>query len=168
MYSLFSSSGSKISTFFIDQAVKSGEFLEYDSHLGEFVSSQFNERLFQLRERIGRFRRNAGIVSEQAPALMSKYWASAQTDRLVSIPNQDLVILLGLADIEADIVNLSIALLRSLDGDDTWLAFLTLNPSTPIEAEAERIAKETPCAADIEEWVRAQASETRVAGSASD
>jgi hypothetical protein len=83
----------------------------------------------------------------------------AKTEEEVAIPNQDLVFPLALADMEKDIVLLSIALLRALDGDDRLLPSVELNPPTPLFAEAERIREETPTLEEIREWIKTQLGE---------
>jgi hypothetical protein len=159
MYSITVSRGENMSTRFVDQALQSGEFLEYRPDHADYVSGWFNERLFQLRDRIERFRSSIDGFRDPISNFITKYRELAKTEEEVAIPNQDLVFPLALADMEKDIVLLSIALLRALDGDDRLLPSVELNPPTPLFAEAERIREETPTLEEIREWIKTQLGE---------
>lgn len=157
IYSITVSRSKNISTQFIDQALRSGEFLEYQRESASYVSGLLNERLFELRNRIEVFRLLIESFREPLNQLFSQYRDVAKQEDDVVIPNQDLIFPLALADIEEDILRLSIALIRALDGDERFLSLIELNPPNPLMPEAERIRGETPSRDEVEAWVRSQA-----------
>lgn len=159
IYSLVVFRGANLSQRFVDQALESGEFLEYDPDKGEYTSGAINDRLLQLSDRIRRLKSTVETFRQPLTSFIARYNDIAKTEGDVEVPNDDLLWPLALADIEQDLVRLSIALVRMLDGDDRWLGLIELNPPTPFAPEAERIANETPTLEDIEKWIRAQIGE---------
>ena len=159
VYALMVFRSSNMSSRFIDQASESGEFLEYDRENGEYISGMFNERILQLGDRIRRFRSTVELVRQPLTQLLAKYSNRPKTEAEILVSNEDLVWPLALADIEEDIVHLSIAVVRALDGDTRWLSTISLNPSTPFVEEAERVEKEAASIEDVEKWIKSQVGE---------
>jgi hypothetical protein len=153
------SKGEHMSTRFIDQALQSGNFLEFRRDSGEYISGWLNERLFQLRNRIARLHSHTDSFLNQIIQFIANYKELANTEGDVLIPNRELLIPFFLVDTEQDIVRLSIAILHAIDGNESLLPLIKLNPVTPILVEAERIQAATPTLSEIEMWVKAQNGE---------
>jgi len=159
VYSLMVFRGANMSSRFVDQALETGQFLEYNPDKGEYVSGSLNERLLQLSERIRGLRSSVELFRRTLTEFITKYKDAAKTEADIEVPNEDLLWPLALADLEQDIVHLSIALIRALAGDARWLPVIELNPPTPFAEEAERIAKEAATLNDVERWIRSQVGE---------
>lgn len=148
--------GNKLSTYFIDQALVSGEFLDYNPDLNKYQSGPINNALFDLRENINRLRFIGPSSQDELISFMIKYKNLSKTEENVSITNKDLVMPFAIADNEQNIVILSVALIKALDGDTTKLSNFKLNPTTPLIAEAEMIKNETPSLEDVAKWINEQ------------
>jgi len=156
IYILESGGGYRLSTRFIDQALISGEFLDYNPELNTYQSGLFNEALFKLRENIDRFRLIHQSLREEFFAFATKYKNLSKAEKDVAVSNKDLLVPLALADCEQNIVALTVALVKAQDGDLTLLSELKLNPTSPFPIEAEKIRSETPNLKDIIKWVNEQ------------
>lgn len=156
MYSLVGGHGDKYSSQFIDQALISGEFLEYDRNLNAYRSGLINNSLIQLRENIDRLKSIGQNFGSQRVSLLEKYKAYMKREEDVSVSNVDLIMPLAIVDCELNIVNLSTALVKALDGDYKKLEGLKLYPSSPLATEAEKIEKETVSIDEIIEWIKDQ------------
>lgn len=154
-YSVTTSRGRKLSTRFLDQALASGRFLKYDTTKASYEFTPFTDRLFQLREQIERLRTLCLDLQTNITDFVAKHVDRAKTDGEVDVCNDSLVFPLVIADEEENIVRLSTAILRALNGDVTALDPLVLNPLTPIKSEGEQIAFETVTAEEVEDWLAA-------------
>jgi Mg2+ and Co2+ transporter CorA len=156
MYAVVAIVDTNLSTRFIDQALHSGEFLVFDPKEGRFENSLVNERLFQLRDRINRLRNSAEDFRELINKFIIKYKDIVKQEGDVTIPNEELLYPMVLADREQDIVRLTVGLLRAFDEDDSYLRDIQLNATTPLIEEAEQIEEETPTLEEITEWVKGE------------
>ncbi|MBC8492792.1 MAG: DUF4062 domain-containing protein [Chloroflexi bacterium] len=153
MYALVGGKGYGLSTRFIDHALISGEFLEYDPDLHTYRSSQINNALFELRENIDRLRFMGSSSRDAFMNFAEKYKHLLKIEGDVPVSNSDLLVPLALADCQQNIVDLTVALIKALDGNAKMLSELHLNPTSPLLTEAERIKNETPNLDEIIKWV---------------
>src|SRR6476619_2959582 len=144
MFSLPSAGIERLSTQFVDQALTSGEFLEYDLERQSYQSSAINDALIILRDNVDRLKYVVQSSKEALAAFVATYSDASTAEEDVSVKNQDLLPPLGIAACQQNIVNLSVALLKALDGDNSRLLNLKLNPTSPLASEAEKIGHETP------------------------
>jgi hypothetical protein len=156
IYILESGGAYRLSTRFIDQALISGEFLNYNPELNTYQSGLVNDALFKLRENIDRFRLIHQSLREELIAFTTKYKSLSKTEKDVAVSNKDLLVPLALADCEQNIVALTVALVKAQGGDLTLLSELKLNPTSPFPIEAKKIRSETPDLEDIIKWVNEQ------------
>lgn len=161
VYALGATKNTWLSSTFIDQAVRSGEFLQFDKSTGGFASSRLSQRLRELGKEINRLRKNALDARQLLTEFMTKYKEIAKTESSVSVPNTDLLIPISFANNEENTINLSVAILLALDGDYRNLEMIDLNPPSPLLDQAEGIAKETPTTMEISGWAMAQSEEQR-------
>lgn len=96
---------------------------------------------------------------ESIIAFAAKYMDVAKTSEDVCIPNKDLLIPLAIADEEQNVVMLSVAILKALDGDNAALHTIKLNPTSPLDTEAERMKGETVAIEDVRAWIAGWTSE---------
>lgn len=145
-----------LSTRFIDHALISGEFLEYDSDLNTYRNGPINNALFELRENIDRLRLMCQLSEDILTGFIVKYKPLMKTEDDVSVINEDLLVPLALVDCQQNIVELSVALIRALDGSTEKLIGLTLRPTSPFHTESARMKSETATADEIIRWVNEQ------------
>lgn len=157
MYLLTVGSGQKLSTQFIDQALSTGEFLEYDPDTGVYKSGLLNNALIQLRQNTDRLRSISGPdFREQVAVFISKYQPHIYSGGDVSISNRELVPVFAISDCEQNVTELSCALFKALEGNHEELKVITLRPTSPLLTEAEQIESETPTIKDIADWINSQ------------
>lgn len=159
LYSLSASRGRYLVSQFVEQALAAGEFLEYSKGKASYESTPLVEALFQLRKSIGRLRYMSRDSEESIIAFAAKYMDVAKTSEDVCIPNKDLLIPLAIADEEQNVVMLSVAILKALDGDNAALHTIKLNPTSPLDTEAERMKGGTVAIEDVRAWIAGWTSE---------
>jgi len=156
LYLAISGGGLRLSTQFIDRAITSGEFLEYDIALDQYGSGLINDGLVHLRHNIDRLKNEIRSVEKSKVSFLNKVQKLDTSEtQPVTISNLDLVVPFAMYDCHQNVIDLSGALVRALDGDTATLSEVALRPTTPIEEEAEAIQKETILVEEIEGWIKA-------------
>ena len=94
LYGLFRTRGERLSTQFIDQALTSGEFLEYDFETDSYAIGPIHKALFELRENIENLRNfSVGAFDDQIMSLITKYSPKnnpgINSDREVTVGNHN-------------------------------------------------------------------------------
>jgi hypothetical protein len=161
MYLIAKVYSKRLSTQFIDQALTSGEFLEFDFELNSYKIGQMHDALFQLKRQVAQLNSfGEGYLDERVTDFILKYSPknnpSVNGDGDMFIDNEELVVPLACYDCEMNVAILCIALLKALDGDYSRLTNLQLRPPNPIESEAERIEQENATIEELIEWVKEQ------------
>lgn len=153
-YSLLASDGINLSADFIDQAVNSGEFLDFDSDQGVYVDTSFNQNLVLLSRLIRGHKELLNRSGDQLTQILATY-GDLSKSRETSLPNLQLVFPFGIANSEHNIVAVSVALVKALDGDPQSLANLNLLPTSPFARDAEEINRERISVNEVETWIKA-------------
>ncbi len=156
MYSISGTPIYGLSTQFVNQAVASGQFLQYDKDTGNYTPTLLSERLFQLKQRISHLQVMSKESNQLLVEFVMKYKDVAKTEQEVTVPNEDLLIPLAIANMQEDIFTLSIAILEALSGNLALLGLEKLNLPSPFIPEAEKIEQETATIADITSWIDKQ------------
>ncbi len=140
-----------LSTQFIDSAIESGKYLNYNYSQGHYERSQFLDYLHELQINIRKF----DSVSDRFNLgdLLEKYNQYDRGEDIVTIKCDDFVPVVAMLARYENVTTLSIALLAYLLGDDSSLENIQLNPSSPLAKEAAKIAEETPTDDEILEYV---------------
>ena len=160
-YVIVGASGRGLTTQFIDQSLTSGVFLEFDLSLQGYRIGSFHNALLLLKGNIDRLRGfGEGYLNQRLLDFVAKYAPIdnpiVRSDRDMTISNMELMPVFACFDCEENIGNLCIALLKSLDGDNSRLSDLKLNRSNPLDEEAGKIEAETTTLEEIEEWIKNQ------------
>ncbi|MFN2454305.1 MAG: DUF4062 domain-containing protein [Pyrinomonadaceae bacterium] len=144
----------KLSTQFIDQALTSGEYLEYDSDTNTYKGGVLTDALFQLKNTIHYL---SGYweywTPEKIAALIENfkpYWVSK---RDATVRNIELLPVFAIDNCERNVMLISSALLNALDGERSGLSNLNLHPLNPLVSEDEKIRSETITIKDIEDFL---------------
>jgi len=152
-------SGRGLATQFIDQSLTSGVFLEFDLSLNAHRIGSFHNALLLLKRNIDRLKGfGEGYLNQRLLDFVAKYAPVdnpiVRSDRVINISNMELMPVFACFDCEENIGSLCIALLKSLDGDNSRLSDLKLNRSNPLDEEASKIEAETTTVEEIEEWIK--------------
>ena len=142
-----------LSCKFIDEAISSGYFLKYIKDTGTFDATLMRDALFQLKHLIEKMQKMSDSVQQILVQFENKYIDARKTENNITLPNDELYIPLVLADRQQDIVNLSIAIIKGLEGNMINLQNLEINPPAPFIRSAELIKEETPNIDEIKNWL---------------
>lgn len=79
----------RLETTFLDEALRSGEFLEYDREVHDFRVGPIQQGLLKVRDSIDRFHRT--LTSEQNEKIFAKYLTQGDGAQVITIQNVDLI-----------------------------------------------------------------------------
>jgi hypothetical protein len=144
--------GSWLSTRALDQAITSGEFLEFDSSSNIYRSGALENALHDLRNTIERIQKEEEIFEKRRPEFIINHEELREGNDSIAIRNQELVAPLAIHDHQEDAVSLSCALLKALQGNTAELQIVQLHPSTPFVPDAQQLEREIPTLKEIEDW----------------
>jgi hypothetical protein len=149
-------SGGRLGTQFVDEAMVSGEFLDFDKASDAYVVGPIQGAMITLREEIRRLRQQEDALGvDDRRSLVEDFRDLKDADHLVEIDNRRLVAIMSIHDRQANIVALSASILRAIGGDLKLLSGTRVWPQTPFAEEATQIERETPASTDVEAWVSA-------------
>lgn len=146
-------SDNKLSMQFINQALSSGQFLNYNKDNSSYEPSLISEKLFQLSEYIETVKIMTKGSTQLFTDLYNKYIDQANSQATVSIPNVYLLAPLSLADRQQDVVNLSVGIYKALEGDFSFLETVKLNNPSPLPLDVEKLKEEAVTLDDIVSWL---------------
>lgn len=159
MYCFHGVSGfGRLSTIFLDEALKSGEFLEFDAQKDAYKVGEVQDGLLKLKGEIETLRsieswfplgERIKFANEYLPLLKT-----GERDMEMDVSNLELVKPISCFDRHINVLRLSVAVFIALNGEDAKFEKLSLNPSSPFPKEAEAIQAETPTAIEVENWIK--------------
>lgn len=142
IYYLFDRSGIELSTEFIDRALKSGEFLEYNVKSKGYESGDFHKVLFRLKKEIGFLKRIAIPGGSEKREFVNKY-SQYNGEESVAVPNIELVTSSALYNVQYNILILSRYVLAYINNEKVIkFSDLELKPVHAFRGETERIKDE--------------------------
>src|SRR5258708_20959403 len=141
LYGMFRTKGERLSTQFVDQALTSGEFLEYDFKSNSYAIGPCHKALFSLKESVERLKGfSNGTFDEQIMTLIDRYSPKnnpgIQSDKERTVSNMEITAAIACNDYEQNVADLCVSLLKAFDGDLTHLTNLKLRAPTPDEKMA--------------------------------
>ena len=145
-----------LGNYFIDKALESGIFLEFDNSTDTYKQSKISRYLIVLKSKIERLKKAEEICKTYYTKLISKYdsFKNSPDDSSIQINNIDIFPFLASYDLQEDVLNLSSALFQAIDNDFSKLDSLILYPQSPFEIENERMEYENPTDDDIREILK--------------
>jgi hypothetical protein len=153
LFALMAKAGPYLRIQALNEAIVSGEFLDFDRRRDRYVVGSLQQILIQLRDEVDLLRREeAGLTVDQRRQLVDLFRQYKDVKEVVSVRNLGLVGAMSLHDRYANVSMLTRAVLGALDGGE--IKELSLHPGTPFAKEALQIARETPSADDVLKWVR--------------
>lgn len=157
-YLMFKSSADKLSTQFIDQALNSGVFLDYNFEKNIYEIGLIHESLYKLKENIRRFRSfEDNLYREEKLELIDKYLpkntSHLNKDDEITVDNETLLYPFAVYNCEQNITYLCVSLIKAIRGNIAALKKLTLFPVNPFPEQAKKVEAETTTIKDIENWI---------------
>ncbi|WNG15328.1 DUF4062 domain-containing protein [Cystobacter fuscus] len=149
-----SNTAGHLSTRFLDEALVSGEFLEFNKSIGTYAVGVLQQAMIDLRDNIHRLQMaENGLDINARLSILEKSRNHKDNDQIVEVNNQQLVLIMSICDRQKNVIALSVAISRALSGDLTQLHGLPLAPATPLSTEVAAINSQTPSSSDIKEWM---------------
>lgn len=149
IYYLFDRSSIELSTEFIDEALKSGEFLQYNIKKKAYEGSDLHNALFRLKKEIDFLKRISAPAGNEKEKFMEKC-AQYNNDEKIAVPNIDLIIPSTLYNAKYNILTLSRYVLAKIDNKKTIkFSDLALKPRHAFRDETEKIKDEDVSAEEI-------------------
>jgi hypothetical protein len=146
--------GRKLSTNALDEAITSGEMLDFDQESGAFVVGPFQETMLTLKRNIERLRQNDEMMDTNTRSPMAEKFSKLDGDTLKGVPNISLVPILAIHDSLANVTVLSRAIHCAASGDASSLDSLTLYGDSPLDSETQKMENERPTSEQIKQWIR--------------
>jgi hypothetical protein len=154
IYAKIFRSANKLSTDALDQSIFSGEFLEFNYQMDSFMSGKLQDALMSLKRNINQLLMNEEMMTEEYRMSFDKYGQECRDDTQYSVDNLYLLPIFAVHDSQVNVVNLSHALYRALEGDFTKFDSLQLYDNSPLHVENEQIQRERPSNSEIKEWLK--------------
>ncbi len=145
--------GKNLKTMFLDEALNSGEFLEFDHQQDSYVVGKVQQALINLKDQIERLRFGEEAFSALKRQQLVEAFKPKKNQTAVRVTNDELVLVFAAHDLQANIVRLSEAIYQALDGNPSAIDKLNLYPSSPFVEENERISEERPTTSAIQAWL---------------
>jgi hypothetical protein len=145
--------GENLKTTFLDEALNSGEFLEFDHQQDSYIVGKLQQALIELKGQIERLRFGEEAFSALERRQLMDTLKAKKNQTAVSVPNDELVLVYAAHDLQANIVSLIEAIYQALEGNPAAIDNVSLYPSSPFVVENEQIAEECPTTSDIQGWL---------------
>ncbi|HLJ12638.1 MAG TPA: DUF4062 domain-containing protein [Planctomycetaceae bacterium] len=145
--------GARLRTTALGAAISSGEFFESDGDRAGLEVGSMQKALLDLDSQINFTRRIATTdLSDSAKLLLDEQYKANPKARF-TIPNQGLLGPLWLYNACRNILTLSVALYKSLGGNEGALEELRLLPTAPLALEIERVKSAGVTRDDARTWI---------------
>src|SRR5262249_27074603 len=128
----------------LEEAVRSGTFLTFDTTQQAFVESDVSSVLHTIFERLLAYRLVREHLDTRADARESLYIAVQSKTKRCPILGHDLVLLFKAYDLMVDLLRLFGALLQHIDNPSIPVRMPQLRPITPLANEVENVAASRP------------------------
>ena len=149
--------GRNLSTDALDEAITSGEMLDFDQGTGAFVVGPLQDAMLALKRNVKRLRHNDEMMDENARSTMATQFMKHDGEALQSVRNLSLLPVLAIHDTLSNVTTLSRAIHRSTSGGSSSFNSLSLYGDSPLDSATERMQNERPTPEQIEQWIRDEA-----------
>ncbi len=146
--------GKRIKTAALQDAIQSGEFLEFDRTAGRHTVGPLQNALFELNTQVERL---CSVYSPELFTMANELLANTQyrdnRDQEFSVPNEQLVMVFAIHDLIENVINLARAIYRSLHQNVNTIDHVDVHPTSPFEREAENLARESVTQEHVRRWL---------------
>jgi hypothetical protein len=141
----------RLSVVALQDAISSGEFLEYDAATGAMKAGPVQRLLIQLRQRTARYETLLAIL-ESPP--YARQFAALTPIGGSEPPNAEYIELMWSLHDEVDnIERLTRAIFRYVSGRDSEINDIRMNPPTPDPIEAQRMEADIATRDEVDRWL---------------
>jgi len=148
---LFSRKGENLSTKFTDDALMSGEFLDYNTETKGYEASDFQKALFKLSSEINNLRKICinDVFLKQMREFSVQYQKCDGDDK-INVPNVEFITLSAIYNSQLNILTLSRYILSYINKRNVIkFSDVNLQPVTSFQAESAKIKEEEVSAEEI-------------------
>lgn len=134
--------GKQLKSTTLQEAITSGEFLDFDKATGTHTVGPLQQALFELAGQIERLRNTPSDVFDVTIKLLKDERIKKNRQATFRMPNDTFVMPFAVHDTIENVISLCQAIHLALEGDASELAHVKLHPSSPIHDESEQIQRE--------------------------
>jgi len=145
--------GKRLKTTALQEAITSGEFLDFDKATRMHTVGPLQEALLELEGQIERLRNPPSDVFDVGMQLLKDERIKNNRQALFPVPNYILVMPFAVHDMIENVISLCQAIHLALEGDASELANVKLHPSSPIHDESEQIQREKVSLDEVRNWL---------------
>lgn len=145
--------GVNLSTNALNEAVNSGEFLEFDQTADALFVGTMQQRLLDLKRNIERLRRNEEMLDVRTRTAICERFKLFDGDEPERVNNLKMVPIFSVHDGQFNVIELSRAIHRAARGDLSLLNNIRLYGDSPVEGQSEAIRRERPSQDQIRQWL---------------
>ncbi len=156
MYLICAAPTSNLTTQFLDEALTSGEFLNFVKESHSFEPSLLQNRMLELKKNLDRLQFLTKGFGDRRSRLADELFTIPNDESLTSIENEKLSTAFVFQDCELNVVNLLSAILKHLDGNTNALQNVKLNSTSPFPETVRQLKQERPERADVLAWLKLQ------------
>jgi len=138
---------------FINQALYSGKFLDYDFQTNTYKNSLLRDAVFKLKSNIINLQKMEEVFdNKRRMEFIERFKHSPRTDAPILVDNFDLLLPISILNLQENIIKLSMGLLRAFNGKEDYLKKVELNPLSPLMNQSEEKGIECPSNDEIKSW----------------
>jgi hypothetical protein len=153
MYIFVGTKSSQLRTVFIEDALTS-DILLLLGNAGSSKEITIHEALLELRNLIDKRKYMDENLLKQSREYLDDLSRRVQENEMYQIPNMDIITPMVCIDLDINIIGWSQHIIASIDAGKSTVTIPTkLQPTSPIEKEAQGVSEETPQPSEIEEWI---------------
>ncbi|MBI1321947.1 DUF4062 domain-containing protein [bacterium] len=145
--------GKKLSMVALDEAIRSGEFLDFDKTKSSWTVGSMQSSLITLSREIERLRFADELMTSATRVLMHNKLEEIEPNSSCSIKNSDFLPLFAIHDRLSNVTELFKALHTAISSNAPTLANLNLIGPSPIEKENATMSKARPSSIEVLEWI---------------
>ncbi len=145
--------GKRLKTTTLQEAITSGEFLDFDKATGTHTVGPLQQALLELEGQIKRLCNTPSDVFDVRTQLLKDERIKKNRQAMFPMPNHTLVMPFAVHDMIENVISLCRAIHLALEGDANELANVKLHPSSPIHDESEQIQREKVSLDDVRNWL---------------
>jgi hypothetical protein len=152
---LWGNVGKRLKLTAINEAIISGEFLDYNKTNGTHEVGPLQKALMDLEGQVERLRAtDTKDLFTWALQLLNTEQYKTNRKNVFTLENAPLVASFAMHDMVDNAVNLSKAVYQALEGDSGMLTSLTTHPSSPIQEEQLEMESEQVSHDDVMKWLK--------------
>jgi hypothetical protein len=146
--------GKRMKVTALREAISSGEFLDFDKTTGMHTVGPLQGALIELDAHIEQLRNiDNSHVLNTAIMLLSNDDIKNNRGKEFVMPNEKLVMAFAIHDLIENVMILCHAIYFALEGNESHLGNVKLNPSSPIKDESEKIRRERVSFDNVHNWL---------------